>query len=484
MFQQIGQNRSLIHNFSFRFFADSIIKVLQAVIGVLLANYLGGDEYGSYNLIYSIVFIVIVISEMGLGPIIMRDLAVVAEKEDRGAIIVNAVFIKLSTSILIFGGILGVTSIFGGTASFHSLLIIALVSLFFNWNNLIGAVFESEMQLFYPAMIQLTTNLLLIFSFLILLFLKGTLFQFILVRTVIGIPETILLFYFMRRTHFSLTFLSRQKMIHIIKQSFPLLLANLCGALYLRIDQLFLDFFHGLKAVGVYASAVNLVEPFWLFPIAFMTAAAPLLARMYAYHTEDFQRAFHVYFTIMNVLCWPLAVGSIVVGQSLIDLLYAPEFSNASMPFILLMFGNIFVFLGMVNNKLLVVSGKQIYDLVFTGSSLVVNIIFNIILIPGFGILGAAAASLLAYATGPVMGFFLAETSLYSRAMFKTALRPAFAATVMGGILLYLDLDISIMIGVGSIIYSILLLVMRGIGRSEFEFILSKHWINHEKQDL
>ncbi|MFC1848805.1 polysaccharide biosynthesis C-terminal domain-containing protein [candidate division CSSED10-310 bacterium] len=468
--------RVTIRNFTFRFGADVIHGIVSALVTILLANYLGVEDNGRYNLVYSYLYIFIILSELGLAPIVMRELSkadVGGNKFAGSEILGNAIIIKILLIVFTFVLATPFVLLFPSLLSVRKLIWIALFSLFFNWSFLFGAAFESQLKLEYPSLIKLgcgLTTSLIIFG---LIILRAPLWSFILLRTGVLIPELFLYLKYLKPLvpwsfRFSLP-LSK----FLIKESLPLLASNMCIALYLRIDQLILNHFYDETAVGVYAAAVHIVEAFRLFPLAFMIVTAPLLAQYFVKNRDKFQRFYNDCFRLVNIICWPMALGGTLLAQSIIALIYKVEFADAYAPFAILLWGNIFVYLGTVNNKLLIVTGKQLLDIVFTGSALTVNIVFNFILIPRYGLIGAAAASVMAYATGPIMGYFIKTTRNYSRAMLMTSGRPAIAALLMVLVIFPVRQSLLLALPLGIILYPIFLRMIGGISTEDWALIKS-----------
>jgi O-antigen/teichoic acid export membrane protein len=105
----------------------------------------------------------------------------------------------------------------------------------------------------------------------------------------------------------------------------------------------------------------------------------------------------------------------------------------------------------------------------------VLNLSLNILFVPIFGILGAAAITLVAY----LMAFIL--TLFYSSKQFKFdfdlifIVKSLVASILMTGIIIWMNpqgiLSIIITVIIGSVVYFIVLIILRGINREEFKFI-------------
>jgi len=80
----------------------------------------------------------------------------------------------------------------------------------------------------------------------------------------------------------------------------------------------------------------------------------------------------------------------------------------------------IFVFLGVASGKWFLIEGLQKYAFYRTLFGAVVNIVLNLIMIPKFGVLGAAWATVISYAAA---GLFSDVLQKKTRTIFKMKLR-------------------------------------------------------------
>jgi O-antigen/teichoic acid export membrane protein len=127
----------------------------------------------------------------------------------------------------------------------------------------------------------------------------------------------------------------------------------------------------------------------------------------------------------------PVAVIFTIFSDQLTLGFYGREFLSSSLALRILIWAEVFVFMGVVNNSILVSTNQQKLDPLFTGASAVINVILNVILIPRYSFVGAAIASLVSYSIGPIMGYFIPSTAAYSRSMLIFSLRPLLASLLM-----------------------------------------------------
>jgi O-antigen/teichoic acid export membrane protein len=161
------------------------------------------------------------------------------------------------------------------------------------------------------------------------------------------------------------------------------------------IDRLFVAHYKGQGEVGVYSVAVRVSSAIVFILIAFRTAWPA-----FAYSIEDDGEARRTYAYVLTYLvlitCWAsLALGAL--APWIVDLLSAPPFHRAQEAVALLSFAAA-AYAGYT--VLAIGSGRARrtqFNWVVTGFGAAVNIGLNVLLIPRYGMVGAAVSTLVSY---------------------------------------------------------------------------------------
>ncbi len=174
-----------------------------------------------------------------------------------------------------------------------------------------------------------------------------------------------------------------------------------------RLDTFILNYMVGLGGVGIYSVSVGLAELLWYFPnavgfVVFPKAAATRPERMGVFTPRVFGITLGV--TMAG------AVGLVILGPFLIRHIYSAAFLEAYFPMLVLLPGVILLGGAKVLTSEITGWGYPHYNSFNAGVACILTVILDLILIPRFGILGAAWASSIAYSTIFFMavGFHLA----------------------------------------------------------------------------
>jgi O-antigen/teichoic acid export membrane protein len=203
---------------------------------------------------------------------------------------------------------------------------------------------------------------------------------------------------------------------HLLRRSLWLATSGVMAGIYLKIDLIMLRAMASDEAVGIYSVAARVSEAWYFLPTAIAASFFPVLMKTrseapLAYRLQ-LQRLSDGLFSIGFVA----AVVVTLVAGPLIHLLYGPEYAAAGRVLAVHIWGGIFISMRALLSKWLVLEGYYRSSLVTHGLGAVVNVIANLLLIPRWGITGAALASVLAYAMASYGAlFFDPQTRSFAR---------------------------------------------------------------------
>ena len=117
------------------------------------------------------------------------------------------------------------------------------------------------------------------------------------------------------------------------------------------------------------------------------------------------------------------AIGITIFARLIIMILYGKAFLEASKILYILIWGIWFGILGNVHYIWLICENKGKYSLFYSASGSITNVIFNAILIPKYGMYGAAIATLISQFFANVIAYsFFKETRVLSKFAVKSIL--------------------------------------------------------------
>jgi PST family polysaccharide transporter len=378
---------------------DRVIRlVLGLVIGIWMARVLGPDMFGRFNYALAFVALFSSVASLGLDGVVVRNL--VNAPEAAGHTLGSALLLKLAGSLL--GIILCIASILLVNPDDYGIqILVAVISLgmFFQAFDVIDFWFQSRVASRYAIIARLPS--LLVFTamriFLILGGLSLTMFAWAQTLEVLFAAVGLLVVYRYLGWHVTDWRPGYVHALTLIRECWPLIIAGLSIMLYMKVDIVMLGKISGDRSAGIYSAATRLSEGFYFIPMVITSSVAPMLLRARARSSEQYQQGLFSLYVLMVRMSLAIAVPLAVVSPLLIEILFGGDFSESSAVLRVHIWAAIAVFLGVASSQYLTNEGMQKLSLYRTLIGLVINILLNLFLIPSYGAVGAAIATLISY---------------------------------------------------------------------------------------
>jgi len=208
-------------------------------------------------------------------------------------------------------------------------------------------------------------------------------------------------------------------------QRSPWLLASgIAEVIYLRIDIVLLERLRGVEETGIYAVAARLSEVWYMVPVALMGAVFPALWQR-RQDAAAYERGLQASLDLLFALAVALAVVMQLFGAPLVEWLFGPRFT-ASVPILQIhIWAGVFVFMRALLSRWLLAEDLLRFSLLTHLSGAAMNVALNLLLIPRYGAIGAAVATVISYACAGWLALYLSpRTRPMGRMMARALLLP------------------------------------------------------------
>jgi O-antigen/teichoic acid export membrane protein len=216
--------------------------------------------------------------------------------------------------------------------------------------------------------------------------------------------------------------------------------------------------------VGIYTAAYRVC--FLLLAISYATQNSylPAFTRASGEAPERLTEVATRSLQLALTLALPLVVGGILVAGPLLGTLFGAEYVEGTLAFQLLLVSIGLIFVNSTIHNVLLVRDRLKQEMRIIAFAAAANVVANVILIPRYGIVGAATATVLAELIIVVLGF-VAIRRLGVRPRLAGLGRPVIAAAGMAAALLALGADSRLFLatGLGAMLYGGGLLWLRGV---------------------
>jgi O-antigen/teichoic acid export membrane protein len=394
-------------------FADRIVRMgVGLVIGVWIARYLGPDQFGVMNYALAFVGLFLPIATLGLESVVVRD--IVDQPTQSHETLATAFSLKLVAGIATYGLALAMIVVLKPEAGMlHLLVAVAGVTLVLQSFDTFDFWFQSQVRSKYSVIARNTSFSIAAVVRVGLILSSAGVVAFVAASALEAALTAVALFYVYRiaGAGFPGWQVTRARAARLLRTSWPLMFAGMAVAIYLRIDQIMLGEIVDEGEVGLYAAAVRISEVWYFVPTAIVSSLAPTLIRARKTDAALYRRRTQQLLNSMALLGYSVAIPTTFLSGPLVSLLYGTAYEGAGPILAVHIWAGLFVSLGVAQSAWLLQEGHTWVSLVNTAVGAVVNIAMNFLLIPEFGSLGAAIATLISYAVAVLaLCFFYAPT--------------------------------------------------------------------------
>lgn len=375
---------------------------LGSIIITMLASFvvireLGPENYGRYSALINMIAITASLSQLGLGPVLVREIVRRPDKE--GELLGGALLARFSLAVVVYVVLVNIFFMWhagGMTASWEleAGLLLATLILAQPYPLTMRSAFEARV-LSPPYSRATLKNLCIGAAMRIGTALSG------LGALYIAFAQALEFFFgnwFVRRA--SKKNLESLKWSYcwsnayeITKQGVPFMIAALLTGLALKTDVLMLRWLKGGYEAGVYGAASRMTEIYQIFPGILIGTFLPRLVAQKK-QSEREKISLQLFRAVVFVAILVMVLNWVVVGP-ILPMILGRSFQESVIILQLHSFCGIPLFLVALRDQMMMADGLGALRILFALTGLGVNLLANSILIPPFGALGAAWATLI-----------------------------------------------------------------------------------------
>lgn len=363
------------------------------LVGVLVTRYLGPERYGIYSYALSFSVLFTALASFGIDSIVIREM--VKDKDRQNQLMGTAFALKLfggALSLLISLIVLVFVDIDFTTKVFIWIIVSSTIVTSF---NVIDSFFQARVE---SRFIVKTNTITLILSSCIkiaLILMEAPLLGFVLILLFDSVSRALGYLYFYKKHKYSLFQWKFEMALakSLLKESWPLILSGLAISVAMRIDQIMLKTYVTDGNLGFYAVGVRLAELFSFLPMIIGQSVYPKIIKI-NFKTGK-KKISQLIGYVFYLLCAMALVVTLLANFG-INLLYGVEFDPSTQVLQILIWTIPVTYLGIITNQLLMVESHQKIIFVKQLMLALLNICLNLYLIPKYGIVGAAVATLMA----------------------------------------------------------------------------------------
>ncbi len=390
----VSFKRLIIKNTSWLAIGDIFQMLILFTITIIVARSLGEVVYGQFAFILAFAQLWQVLAEFGLSIIAIREMS--NRKSELKKLLDNFLALKLIISLATFILIIITVQFLDKPPLIKHLIYIAGgYIVFYTFTEFLRSVFRAYEKFKFEALIKISQHIIL-FILIINAVQQKSLSQVTYAYLWSAVYSTLITLFVIRKkfTTFSLKW-DKNMIIYLLKESWPMALANMFVIVYFRIDTVMLSLMKGDQPTGWYNVAYLLIYSLAFIPYTIMNSIYPKLsqvAKTSLATTRYLYRRSLLLIAIGGVVILGIANLSI---KHVIIFFYGSEFIPAIHIFYILTLAVWFAYLSHVWLYTLNALGKQSIYTAATAIGMVINLILNFKWIPTYSYWGAAWATVI-----------------------------------------------------------------------------------------
>ena len=409
-------------NINWLFFGRVSTLAVSFFISIYVARYLGPSNYGLLSYVISFVSLFSFITNLGLDQIFARELLQHPEKEKE--------LLGTTFTLKTFGGVVAFILALLGALYLkddfftRSLIFVVGLSSIFQPMLIIIGYYQSKAKNKYPVLITFAATILLSLFKLFVIFADKGLYYFSFVFALEPLLYGVFLAYLFTKQHYSLFTWRFNPTVaaSLFKDSWPLMLTGAFTIIYTRIDQIIIKQLIGQTSVGLYDVGVRIAEFWYFIPGVFVTALYPALINAQKTNIETYRKRLGYLFSFLLIISVFFAIPLSLFSHTIITMLYGPAYASSAIILSIYVWAGVAVSLWTGVSQFLIVENDRHTIFVASLLSMLLNVILNFILIPRFGIQGAAYSTLISYFMLPITALFFKKTRNDMMAIIKVFL--------------------------------------------------------------
>jgi O-antigen/teichoic acid export membrane protein len=411
--------------------AEKIVRMaVSLLVGVYVARYLGPAQFGMLSYAVSLVALFSPIAGLGLEEIVVRRLV---ENPDGREMILGAAFLLRILGSLVLLGMLGAV-VYGASLGNNagSLVMIIAGGILFQCFHVIDCYFQSRVLARMTSATYLGAMVIASVLKVLLVLGNAPLIWFAVAYSLENLFAAVFFVFMYSRSKADILAwrFEMPAAFALLKESWPMAFSGVVVMVYMRVDQVMIKAMINAEAVGQYAAAVQLSEAWYFIPVAINTSLFPAILNARRASQEVYYARLQKLYDSMVWLAVGLALPISLFAKEIVSLLFGGNYAPSGAVLQVHIWTGVFVFLGVASGKWYIAEDLARHSFFRALCGALLNVLLNLLLIPGYGILGAAIATLAAQFGA---AYLYDATNRRTRVCFKMKTKSLFPVHLIGG---------------------------------------------------
>lgn len=468
---------------------NTLISTGARVVGIALSlvslgfitRYLGQEGFGAYALVLAFISIFDIFADFGLYSLMIREIS--RPNADEKKITSNIFTLRVAVLLIFLGLAIVMVWFFPYPLKVKIGVAIGVIaSLFLSASQVLMGIFQKYLRTDKAALSEIIGRSIGLGLVILFVCLDSGFFA-ILFALVIGAISIFVLNFLFAKKYIPLTLaFDFTYWKELLKSVFPIAISIVFTLIYFKIDSIFLSLgfinrssANPISDVGIYNIAYKVLEGLIFFPAMFVGLIMPLLSKFAFSEPEQFKKIFQKTLDILIIFITPLIIGLLILSSPIVILIGGKEFDVSAPALQILSLATGLIFLGNLFGNSIIALNRQKAGAWIYFSGMIFNIVTNLIFIPKYRYLGAAATTVATEFLVTILMLYLIYKTIHCFPSFKAIFKAIFAGLFMGGFIYYFqNWNLFLLIGFGIVIYCGILYLIKGIRKEEILVLIKR----------
>lgn len=397
-FQNRGTRQTIAKNVFWLSASQIGSRLIRAVIIIYAARILGAAEYGIFAYALGLAGFFTLFADVGVNPLLTKNVA--SHPEQRKEQFVTSFWLKILLLLITALLIIFVAPYFTNIEKATILIpFVALLVIFDGLRDFSISFLRGLEKMEWEAFIVIVMNVTIVVAGFIILNISPTstslLFSYI---ASVGAAAFLAIFILKNQFLKIFRYFDRNLFRQILKSCWPIAFSGVLGAFMLNTDIIMLGWWRTVEEIGYYSAGQRIVGLLYTLPVLLASGIFPTLSRLVKQDEQQKVKTLNEKsITAVFFIAIPLVIGGIILSHSIVDLIFGKEYLPTIPAFQILIINSLLIFPGTLIYNLVLAHNQQKRIIRYVAAGALGNIVFNALLIPVYGIIGSAIATIAAY---------------------------------------------------------------------------------------
>lgn len=459
----MSQIKTIFQNMSWLVISQIIASICGFIWTILIARYLGVNDYGVLGFAISLTIFLAVLQDLGISTHIVRHIS--TDYDSAPKYLGNAIPLKSIFCIITFIlSLIIVILMKCDEVTIIVTLLFVIETIIKTFINLLNGVFQAFEKTKYQGIGNTILNLLLLIFIIMSIFTDLGIYAIAISYSLANIIALIYCYYVLNKNvtkpafEFDKSFCKRITLL-----SLPFAITGLLYTIYYSIDVIMLTNMVGNYATGIYNATYKLISVLNLFYSVYIAVVFPVMSKFFKNDKKLLLISFEKSIKYLMLIIIPIAVATMFYSLDIIQLIYGHEYDTASSVLSILIWTVCLLFVSGACNTLLNASHKELTVTKIYAIAAAFNVVLNLFMIPHLSYNGAAITTVLSDVLIVIIQCYVIYKLGHrpNKKLYSDLGKIIIGSGILGIALYFLNLNMWAAIPVGIIIYFAVIYVLR-----------------------